>query len=32
MIVNLTSYDCKTNSPCQDQRKGMEKMDADIWV
>ena len=36
MIANLKSYDCKTNSPCQYQRKciakSVENMDAGVKV
>ena len=34
MITNLRCFDCKTNSPCQDYRKciekSMENMDTDV--
>ena len=36
MIANLKRYDCKTNSPCQYQRKciakSVENMDAGVRV
>ena len=36
VIANLRSFDCNTNSPCQYQKKGiqkrMENVDADVRV
>ena len=36
MIINLRSYNCVTNSPCQYQRKciesSLENMDTEVWV
>ena len=36
MIASLRSFDCKTNSPCQYQKKYIEKiienMDADVRI